>query len=221
LRSKGIPRFRWNEKNPAAIFHFNPIVKLSLTFLFKHSTIHHMRFFLAVFLLVLSLAHASAQTCNYLAYESFSYNANLPLHGLQGGTGWAAPWEVQVGNTSIPGYQTSSGSAMTYQDLQTLGNYETGSYQYLSAGRNFNLSSSGPFQPWLNGQGAIGQAGTTLWASILLRKTANNNETSAAYWHPSNINWCWNCSTARIGVGYFGEPSNDPNSGILLVIVSE
>lgn len=173
-----------------------------------------MRFFLAVFLLVLTLANASAQTCNYLAYEGFSYNPNLPLHGLQGGTGWAAPWEVQVGNTNIPGYQTNSGSPMTYQDLQTLGNYETGSYQYLSAGRNFNLSSSGPFQPWLDGQGAIGQAGTTLWASILLRKTANNNETSAAYWHPNNINWCWNCSTARIGAGYFGEPSNDPNSGI-------
>ena len=173
-----------------------------------------MRFLLPAFLLLLRLTNMSAQTCNYLAYESFTYTGGLPLHGLQGGTGWATPWEVQSANSNVPGYQTNAGSPMTYQDLQTLGNYETGSYQYLSAGRNFNLSSSGPFQPWLDGQGAIGQAGTTLWASILLRKTANNNETVAAYWHPNNINWCWNCSSARIGAGYFGEPSNDPNSGL-------
>lgn len=148
-----------------------------------------------------------AQTCNYLAYESFTYPAGA-VHGLQGGTGWSSPWNVQGENTSVPGFEVIAAPAMTYTDLQTAGNYLSGGYQYLSAGRQLNTAANGPFAPWLNGNNAIGQAGTTLWGSVMLRKTEANNEEVAVYWHRHTIQWCWGCSSDRLGVGYFGSASN-------------
>jgi PKD repeat protein len=149
-----------------------------------------------------------SQTCNYLAYDGFSYASNTHLQGLQGGTGWAEPWQVQNADVTIPGYQTASGSPLNWLNLQTAGVYAGGGQAYLTSGRRFNLQSTGPFAPWLNSEGAIGASGTTLWMSVLLRKIANNDQPVWAMLHGSNLQWCTDCSPDKIGMGYFGSNSN-------------
>ncbi len=166
-----------------------------------------MRFLLLPLLLLLTQAN-HAQTCNYLAYDGFSYPSNTPLEGLQGGTGWQSSWNVQSENTNLPGFGIETASPLQWLDLQTAGNYTTGGLAYLTAGRRLNTSTSGPFANWLTPDGTIGKSCTTLWASILLRKNQNNDETVAAIWHESNLQWCEGCTSNKVAVGYFGASSN-------------
>ncbi|MBP6812707.1 MAG: hypothetical protein KA138_14365, partial [Saprospiraceae bacterium] len=77
-----------------------------------------MRLFVIPFLLFF-LHNTSAQTCNYLAYDGFDYTANAPLEGLQGGTGWQSPWNVQNETTTLPGYQITAANPLNWLDLQT------------------------------------------------------------------------------------------------------
>lgn len=166
-----------------------------------------MRFFSLI--LVLAFSQISfAQPCNYLAYEGFDYPTNTPLQGLQGGTGWLSPWNVQSENTTLPGYQIAAGSPLQWLDLQTAGNQASGGFAYLTSGRRINTNSDGPFAPWLTQDGTIGKPGTTLWTSILLRKNQQSDEQIAAVWHSDNIQWCDGCTSNKISVGYFGNPSN-------------
>lgn len=165
-----------------------------------------MRLLLPLFLLFLQ--NALAQTCNYLAYDGFAYPENTPLEALQGGTGWQSPWNVQGENTDLPGFQISTGSSLNWLALQTTGNYASGGFAYLTAGRRLNTSAGEPFADWLTQDGTIGKPGTTLWASILLRKNQNNDETVAALWHESNLQWCEGCTSNKVAIGYFGSPSN-------------
>ena len=167
-----------------------------------------MRLSISLLLLYFFAQNASAQTCNYLAYDGFAYSANMPLEGLQGGTGWQTPWNVQSENTTLPGFQISNTASLNWLDLQTAGNYASGGLAYLTAGRRLNTGSSGPFADWLTQDGTIGKPGATLWASILLRKNQNNDETVAAIWHESNLQWCDGCTSNKVAVGYFGPNSN-------------
>ncbi|MFN0174877.1 MAG: PKD domain-containing protein [Saprospiraceae bacterium] len=166
-----------------------------------------MRLLVLPFLLFF-LQNTSAQPCNYLAYDGFDYAANSSLEGLQGGTGWQTPWNVQNENTTLPGYQTTAANPLYWLDLQTVGNYTSGGFAYLTSGRRLNTSADGPFADWLTQGGTIGKSGTTLWASILLRKNQNNDETVAAIWHESNLQWCDGCTSNKVAVGYFGSNSN-------------
>ncbi|MBN8678984.1 MAG: PKD domain-containing protein [Chitinophagales bacterium] len=158
--------------------------------------------------LFLAAFQSAAQTCNYLAYDGFSYPDNSPLESLQGGAGWLQPWNVQSENTQLPGYQISTGTPLQFQNLQTTPGYASGGLQYLTAGRRLNVQPDGPFAAWLNADGAIGLPGTSLWMSILLRKNQNNDETVAAFWHNQNIQWCEGCTSNKVAVGYFGANSN-------------
>ncbi|MCC7245601.1 MAG: PKD domain-containing protein [Saprospiraceae bacterium] len=163
---------------------------------------------LPAFFLVFSGLYLSAQTCNYLAYDAFNYTTNTPLQGLSGGSGWREPWQVQNGITNLPGYQVSSGSPLQWLDLQTGGLYAEGGYQYVTSGRGFNLQNTGPFVPWLDNDNTIGKPGTTLWFSVMLRKTNNNDQSAWASLHDSNLQWCNDCTSNKVAVGYFGTNSN-------------
>ncbi len=158
--------------------------------------------------LLLFVQNTHAQTCNYLAYDGFAYPSNTPLEGLQGGTGWQTPWNVQSENTNLPGFGIATANPLQWLDLQTAGNHTSGGLAYLTAGRRLNTSTSGPFANWLTQDGTIGKPGTTLWASILLRKNQNNDEPVAAIWHESNLQWCDGCTSNKVAVGYFGPNSN-------------
>ncbi len=156
----------------------------------------------------LGVAHVLGQTCNYLAYESFSYPANAPLNGQQGGTGWESPWNVQNGNVTVPGFQSASGLPMNFLNLQTSGNYASGGYQYLTAGRRLNTATGGPFEDYLTANNTIGLAGTTLFVSGLLRKKEDNDEEIWLDWHDQNLSWCTGCTSNEVAFGYFGTNSN-------------
>ena len=171
-------------------------------------------FFLSIvscfFVLTISITtvqiYTQAQPCQYLAYDGFQYNNNLPLHALSLGTGWDDTWVVQGENTNIPGYQTTNNTALNFADLQTEGIYCTGGNSYLTAGRQLDVTAGGAFDAYLNANGRIGADGTTLYYSVLLRKEANNSENIVVILHNDNIPWYAN--GPRVGVGYFGAASD-------------
>lgn len=167
---------------------------------------------LLLFALALFAPPLSAQTCLYLAYDGFDYTANTPLNALSGSTGWSAPWDVQGGNTAIPGYQINNGSgSLTYAGLQTSGRYATGGRDYLTSGRRLNTAETGPFSEYIAaGQTGIGSAtGTVLWASALLLKDNNNSQPVWFTLHnDGNIPWCTSCASQNIAAGYFGSASD-------------
>lgn len=154
---------------------------------------------------VVMLAHA--QTCQYLAYDGMGDSSNTPLNGTFGGTGWGAPWEVQNGITTVPGYQYNTNS-LTYSDLRTFGNAITGGSNYAAAGRLLNVSSSGPFGSFLNANGRIGLSGTTLWMSFMLRKEQNNDQPVLISLHQNQIAWFYTGNRV-FEVGYFGTAVSD------------
>jgi PKD repeat protein len=161
-------------------------------------------------LLFLLLSAPAYLQCTYLAYDSWSYTAPQPMDGLSGGTGWQNTWEVQNDNTTLPGYQVSSGT-LSYNTLQSIGQQGAGGKDYLTAGRRLNTSDSGPFASFVaeyeNGIGT--ETGDTLWFSVLLKKNVSNNQAVYADLHNDNIPWCISCATDHIGVGYFGTSSNN------------
>lgn len=160
-----------------------------------------------IFFLLLFPAYLFAQTCQYLAYDGFNYANNVPLHNQFGGVGWAERWEVQNSNADIPGYTGANTSPMSYSNLLGFGNYIVGGNNYLTIGRRLNLANGGPFTPFLNGAGRIGQAGTTLYMSVLLRKEYNNDQIVAAMLQGgNNTPWVTN-QNPRAVVGYFGTAS--------------
>ena len=144
-----------------------------------------------------------------MAYDGFDYTPNQALNGLSGSTGWSSPWDVQNGNSNVPGYQTVSGS-LSYTSLQNTGNASSGGFAFLTSGRRLNTSSSGPFSAFvLSGNEGIGTNNSgTLWISYLLRKNNNNNEHVFIDLHNNNIPWCSGCANQHIATGYFGAPSD-------------
>jgi PKD repeat protein len=163
-----------------------------------------MRYLLYFPLFFLSSAPVLGQVCQVLAAEDFNYPPSVPLHGQQGGSGWAEPWYVQGLNTTLPGYQTASGS-LTYGALRTNGGQAMGGREYLTVGRLLDTDPGGPFADYITpGSEAIGtQKGGTLWMSALLRKTQNNSQSVFAGMHSEGLAWCNDCTQRRVEFGYF------------------
>ncbi|MCS7037685.1 MAG: PKD domain-containing protein, partial [Saprospiraceae bacterium] len=126
------------------------------------------------------------------------------LHGQQSGTGWAAPWDVQGFNTTLPGYQTGS-SSLTYGALRTSGGQAQGGREYLTAGRQLDTDPDGPFADYImpNSEAIGSKKGGTLWMSALLRKAQNNNQSVFAGIHSEALAWCNDCTQRRVEFGYF------------------
>lgn len=160
-----------------------------------------------------SIAANPSTICEYLAYEGFDYSVDTPLEGLNKGEGFIQSWNVQNGNTGIPGYQiASSTGSLDYPDLTVSGNRCSGGKDYLTSGRLFNTSASGPFADYVtNSEAFIGanHTGQSLWMSLLLSKTTNNDDEVVVELHKDNIPWCGPCQgDLRLGFGYFGSNSN-------------
>ena len=140
-----------------------------------------------------------------LAHEPFGANAG-PLLGTAGGAGWAQPWSVQNDSTDVPGLNIAVNSPLFYSGLPYSGNYATGGYKFFSAGRNFDLTSSGPFRTYVSG-GLIGKSGTTLWMSVLLREDTASQDGFYVALHSGNPAWA--ISNLGVRAGYFGWDSYD------------
>ena len=142
-----------------------------------------------------------------LASDAFSGSTGA-LNGQSSGTGWSDAWNTQNGDSSVPGYNVSNASSLSYSNLATSGNYATGGSAYQTTGRGLDVSSNGAFSAYLaNGQ--VGKAGTTLWVSALLRKDSDTDQEVSLSLHNSGISWCTGCASSLIGMGYFGSSSNN------------
>lgn len=115
-----------------------------------------------------------------LAYEGFDVemgvNNYIPLHSTNSGSslGWENVWDVQNGNTSLPGFCISNIDPLKYDGLASSNNYAQGGGSYLGSGRKLDRSAEGAFADYLNEQSKIGKSGQTLWISALYRKDVDN-----------------------------------------------
>ncbi len=139
-----------------------------------------------------------------LAVESFSASSGA-LHNTNGGSGWAAPWQVQNGSTTIPGYNTSNALPLNYPGVSTSGNYALGGDAWQTAGRLFDTSPGGAFAPYLTNN-LIGASGTTLTFGVLLRKDLDTDDQMSVTLHAGNPPW-W-VSSPGIAIGHFGAASD-------------
>lgn len=152
------------------------------------------------------LYFAHAQNCSYLAYEPFNNIPNTALQGLQGGSGWDGAWLVQNQNTTVPGYQTESGN-LSFSDLQLIGEHASGGHLYLTAGRTLDRSTGGSFDSYLTPNGHIGQDGTTLWFSALVRKNTADGSHIFVELNGDPVGWIIQPWEPHTGFGYYGTDS--------------
>ncbi|MFN0201691.1 MAG: PKD domain-containing protein, partial [Bacteroidia bacterium] len=153
-----------------------------------------------------SMMTAAPLQSTYLAYDPMNNSANVPLTNSTGGTGWAAPWDVQSAPTT--GYVFNS-NPLAYSNLQNFGGSADGGQVYLTAGRALNVQDGGPFDAYVTGSNLIGSTtGTTLYSSALLQKKANNGQPVFLTLHNNNISWCDGCTTNKVAFGYFGSASD-------------
>lgn len=77
----------------------------------------------------------------------------------------------------------------------------------LTAGHDFDTSPNGPFASYLTNS-VIGNSGTTLWLSVLLRKETNDDQQTWVSLNNEQVDWCATCTTQEVNVGYFGSGSD-------------
>ncbi|MGD0733387.1 MAG: fibronectin type III domain-containing protein, partial [Terracidiphilus sp.] len=139
-----------------------------------------------------------------LAYEPFGEAAG-PLTGATGSGdyGWGAAWAEQGGETTLPGYEIASATPLTYSGLLTTGQYASGGYAYQTAGRQLNVSESGPFSSFLSGS-QIGASGQTIWLSYLMSVNSNSIDNCSLTLTGQTGGSAWWANPANVGAGYFG-----------------
>jgi regulation of enolase protein 1 (concanavalin A-like superfamily) len=140
------------------------------------------------------------------ASDSFDGTAGA-IHGQNTGSGWAGAWNEQLADTSVPGYNIATATPLTYANLANSPSYAIGGFAYQTLGRSLDVSNSSPFGSLVSG-GLIGQNGSSVWASVLLRKDADTDDEVSVNLHNSGINWCVGCASSDVAVGYFGAASN-------------
>jgi hypothetical protein len=140
-----------------------------------------------------------------LAYEPFgeTSGSTIALHNASGGgdSGWGAAWFVQNSDTEIPGYNIVDTNPLTYSGLTTTTNYAIGGYNYVSSGRQLNVTSGGPFNSYLS-NGLIGASGQTIWLSFLIRVDNSNGQTNAVILNNNAADNAWLASSNDVGIGY-------------------
>lgn len=159
----------------------------------------------------LSIYAQNTCECVPRVYEGFDYPSGENMHNQVKGTGWAAPWNSQVGDLRV-GFRVGD-KTLTYNTLKS--NYKSfvGGHYWHRIGRQLDVSPSGAFAPFRKDNGLIGKSGTTLWTSFIFQKTQNNDETIWAGVHSSNVDWYEGGSNdKRILLGYFGAANSATNN---------
>jgi hypothetical protein len=150
----------------------------------------------------------SSTATGLLAYELFGETGTTPfaLNAASGGdSGWNAAWVVQNGDITVPGYNIASTNPLSYTNLVTTGQYAVGGNNWMGAGRQLNVSASGPFGSgstnYLSG-GMIGAPGTTIWISFLLRQDAAGGSPYVAL-TANGGGTVWDVSSTNLEIGAF------------------
>lgn len=166
-------------------------------------------------LIAASLAVASTASASLLTHEPFDYAAGQSLDPsggtpLAGGTGWNEGWDIQNFTAT---YATADATPLTQGQVASSAGYAVGGGAFTNGGRRIATGFnsvwdqagyvSDPFgadpTPWRRAN--IDR--NTVWASMLLRKDANNNDSSTVALHPSGIAWSPS-DTPRVEVGFLG-----------------
>jgi len=109
--------------------------------------------------LIQLVAASSSAVGQVIAYEGFNYSAGTNLNGLNGGTGWGNAWSEPsfgTGNQNDLVPETIQAGSLTFGSLSTTGN------RVVTGGRfSYDIRNLGT---------ALGAAGTTRYASFLLRR---------------------------------------------------
>lgn len=146
-----------------------------------------------------------------LAYDDFGAapiaNPQI-LHGVTTGAGWTQGWQVQNYNaaTYTDGYKLGALLPLRPGSIRTLGSYAVGGRGYEMTTRALDVNSFGSFVAIGSNPAAIGQDGTTLWMSVLLRKETNDN--APVRFDLVNADGSAEFSRVDVGVGYYGTMSN-------------
>jgi hypothetical protein len=151
-----------------------------------------------------SLAPHLALGQTILATESFT-GASGALNGQNTGTGWAGPWNVQNGSEDVPGYDVATANPLVYPGVSASGGYGVGGDNWQTAGRQLSTSANGPFAAYLS-NGLIGQSGTNLYFSALMRQDVSTEDTISLTLHPGSLPW-W-VYAPGVQIGYFGGSSD-------------
>ena len=127
-----------------------------------------------------------------------------PLHGRDGGVGWARPWQVQNGESA--GYAVTTDAPMR---PAAAGGHAVGGRAYLSAGRALDVAGAMPdlSTPGPDGAALVGRPGATVWLAATLRKGEDNAQPTHLSLHAGNV--AWNAPAPALRVGYPGPAADD------------
>ena len=147
---------------------------------------------------------------NIINNQNMVYNT-MALSGFNGknSIGLTGSWNTQ--SSTIPGYNITNTSPLTYGKLETLGSYAVGGCGY--QGCNRQLAVTGNMAPYVTG-GTIGKSGSVLWFSAILEMTTSNTGGKDQRYYCDvyfNNGQCWECNS-NLAFGYFGISSNSHDS---------
>jgi hypothetical protein len=145
-----------------------------------------------------------------LASDDFNLTPTANPHILQNvntGTGWSQGWQVQNYNaaTYTDGYKLGTATPLLFSNLRTLGNYAIGGRGYELTSRAFDVAAFQHFAAFGSNPAAVGQSGTTLWMSVLLRKESDDN--APVRFDLVNATSAGEFDRVDVGVGYYGTTS--------------
>lgn len=164
----------------------------------------HARQLGPILALLTGLCSARAQ----LAHEPFAGSDGAFLHGLAGGTGFAAPWAVIGFDGNAAQFRLATAGSPAFSTLSTSGAFLRGGYNNTTASRRLDVAGAFSGQVVAGSNPAVtGLDGTTLWVSALLRKdTADDVQTAFSLVNADDIS---DLNAIRVGMGYYGANSNN------------
>ncbi|MEM7393657.1 MAG: hypothetical protein AAF492_15030, partial [Verrucomicrobiota bacterium] len=145
------------------------------------------------------------------------------LFGWNTGFGWATPWLVQNASPAMPmpGFHLATHTPLRHHTLLTEDAYAVGGMLFLTAGRVLDVPGAFPRQQvYQSDPPVIGQSGTEVWMSCLLRREQLNDREVAVRlvddYAPQNL------SASQVGAGFFGADSTIGGTGYWsLLVVNE
>lgn len=162
---------------------------------------------------IVAFAPAPPQNLLY-AVDSFDFSAAAQpfppfLQSLTSGSGFAAGWIVEGANVNydVNGYRTANTTPLSYGQLRQTGAYMVGGLNASDVVRALDPAAFGTRTVVGSSPAVIGQSGTVLWMSMLMRKDVN--DANGAYLGLMNSGAVVPFVNGLAAIGYFGGGFSD------------
>lgn len=144
------------------------------------------------------------------AHDDFDFVPTSTPHILQGvdsGFGWANGWVAHNYNpaTYLDGYKLGQSGSLNYSSLQSAGLHAVGGRPFELCERILDADAFGHVTVFESDPPQIGQTGTELWMSALLRK--DTDDQAPVMFYLVNGAFFSGYSRIDVGVGFFGNDS--------------